>query len=299
MAVLSEAAVGSIGGGMLEYMAIQRARTLLEQGATRHRLISFPLGPDTQQCCGGVVTLFFEPVTETVARAMGELKSHLESGALIATCLGADRKQVFPTTDCRNDAWLEERDGQPWLIETAHRHRFTVALFGAGHVGSALVHALALQSCRVLWFDPRPEQFPQRLPVQVRTDARENPASAVPELPPGALVLVMTHRHPLDYEICRSALRRDDLGFVGLIGSASKRNRFAAQFRRDGLGEASIDRLVCPIGIPGIKGKEPPVIAASVVAQLLQVAERDQPAPEKRQGISEAEADATPVADVF
>jgi xanthine dehydrogenase accessory factor len=105
----------------------------------------------------------------------------------------------------------------------------------------------------------------------VRTDAPEREIDAAP---PGALVLIMTHSHPLDYSIAAAALRRADLCFVGLIGSATKRARFASQAKQLGLSEDEIARLVCPIGLPDIRDKQPSVIAAGVAAQLLIARER-------------------------
>jgi xanthine dehydrogenase accessory factor len=84
----------------------------------------------------------------------------------------------------------------------------------------------------------------------------------------------MTHSHPLDYSIAAAALRRPDLGFVGLIGSATKRARFASQAQKLGISEQQIARLVCPIGLPDIRDKEPSIIAAAVAAQLLIERER-------------------------
>jgi xanthine dehydrogenase accessory factor len=105
----------------------------------------------------------------------------------------------------------------------------------------------------------------------VRTDEPEREINAAPQ---GAFVLIMTHSHPLDYSIAASALRRSDFGFVGLIGSVTKRARFASQARQLGLSEDQIARLVCPIGLPDIRDKEPSVIAAGVAAQLLIARER-------------------------
>lgn len=149
------------------------------------------------------------------------------------------------------------------LIEREAAGRPVVALFGSGHVGRALVAALAALPCRVRWADAR-GAFPEASPANVRIVA-----DRVAEVPAGAYVLVMTHSHPLDLDLVEAALRRDDLAWVGLIGSETKRHRFEGQLRARGLAQAAIDRLVCPIGIRGIDGKEPGVIAASVAAQLL------------------------------
>jgi xanthine dehydrogenase accessory factor len=161
------------------------------------------------------------------------------------------------------------------FVEQFGELRTTLFLFGAGHVGRAVVLALSQLPFSVRWIDSRADHFPNYAPanvISVRTDRPEQEIEAAPE---GAFVLIMTHSHPLDYSIAAAALRRGDLGFVGLIGSATKRARFASQALKMGLSERQIAALSCPIGLPGIKGKEPSIIAAGVVAQLLIERERN------------------------
>ncbi len=152
--------------------------------------------------------------------------------------------------------------------------RKTVLLFGAGHVGRALVLALAPLPFAVRWIDSRADQFPQYAPanvVMVRTDISEQEIETAPA---GAFAVVMTHSHPLDYAITAAALSNANFDFIGLIGSTTKRARFVSQARNLGISETQITRLVCPIGLPDIKGKEPGVIAAGVAAQMLIECER-------------------------
>jgi xanthine dehydrogenase accessory factor len=145
-------------------------------------------------------------------------------------------------------------------------------VFGAGHVGRALVLALAPLPFAVRWIDSRDDAFPAHIPANVTPVRSSDPEAEVARLPADSLVLVMTHEHSLDLAITAAALSR---GFrhVGLIGSGTKRARFEKRFRELGIAEERIRALVCPIGVPGVTGKEPAVIAASVVAQLLQVRE--------------------------
>jgi xanthine dehydrogenase accessory factor len=151
--------------------------------------------------------------------------------------------------------------------------RFQLGLFGAGHVGRAIATLLAALPCRVRWVDEREAEFPATPgPAHIeRVTSDDLPAEVASPAatPPGACVLVLTHSHALDLEIVHAALRRPDLRFVGLIGSRSKRARFEHRLRERGIAPAAIERLVCPIGLPGIAGKEPEVIALAVVAQLL------------------------------
>ena len=156
-----------------------------------------------------------------------------------------------------------DREQVQAMLERDQAGRPLLAVFGAGHVGRAVVNAMAPLPCRVAWADPRAELLaaapPGVLPGSVE----------MATLPPRSFVLVMTHSHPLDLDLVDAALRRDDLAWVGLIGSQTKRRRFEGRLRARGLTDQRIARLVCPIGIRGIKGKEPQVIAAAVAAQLL------------------------------
>ena len=154
--------------------------------------------------------------------------------------------------------------------------KYQVALFGAGHVGAALVNILAGTSdCRITWVDSRAGQFPGELPPNVEARLSDNPVAEVGNLPGQAYCLVMTHDHQLDQDLCEALLRRDDLAFLGLIGSATKQRRFSQRLREKGISERQLERLTCPIGIPGIGSKEPGVIAVSVAAQLLKIISAD------------------------
>jgi xanthine dehydrogenase accessory factor len=154
------------------------------------------------------------------------------------------------------------------LFEVLRPPKLQIALFGAGHVGKALVKLLADLPCRVNWIDPRPEALPTSLPPNIIPLRTAQPAQAVATLTPGSVVLVMTHDHALDFEIVAAALSRSNLQTVGLIGSDTKRARFASRLTRQGIDPR---RLICPIGLPGIEGKEPAIVAISVAAQILQL----------------------------
>jgi xanthine dehydrogenase accessory factor len=157
------------------------------------------------------------------------------------------------------------------LFETLLPPSWHVALFGAGHVGKALVNLLADLPCRVAWIDAREGEFPEALPPRVRRIVTDAPEDAVADLPAGSDVLVMTHSHQLDFQVVEAALRRGDLAYVGLIGSRTKRARFLSRLASHGRSEQEIARLTCPIGVPGVGGKHPAEIAIAVAAQLLQL----------------------------
>ena len=227
MLVSAAQAVGTIGGGHLELMAIENARTLLARvpgfdPVDRH----YPLGPALGQCCGGAVTLRFARLDARIAR---------------------DWPAVAP--------------------------RFVLQLYGAGHVGRAIVRLLAGIPCEVQWIDERENEFPAdiALPPHIERICVDPVEAEVDIAPAGACYLVLTHRHDLDMRIAEAILRRGDFGFLGLIGSQTKRARFRHRYEQRGIPAATLDRMTCPIGVPGIAGKEPDVIAVAVVAQLLQL----------------------------
>lgn len=161
------------------------------------------------------------------------------------------------------------------LFEPFAEPRSHLALFGAGHVGRALVRVLDGTRWRVLWVDERAEAFPAPAPDFVRVQITDEPTDLVPSLPAGCHCLVMTHSHETDFELIKALLARGDLGSVGLIGSKTKWARFRKRLVEVGIPEAAIARVECPIGLPGLAGKRPAEIAISVAAQLLQ---RQEPA---------------------
>ena len=148
--------------------------------------------------------------------------------------------------------------------------RFHLQLYGAGHVGRAIAALLAGIDCRVQWIDEREDQFPAGdSPPHIERVCVELVEAEVAVAPPGAYVLVLTHSHDLDLAITEAVLRRGDFGYLGLIGSQTKRARFLHRFEARGIAPEALARLQCPIGLPGIRGKEPEVLAVSVVASLL------------------------------
>ena len=149
-----------------------------------------------------------------------------------------------------------------------------VALFGGGHVGAALARLLAALPFSVRWIDSRDGVFPEQLPAQIDTEHSEPVQDAVAALAPGSRVLIMSFSHAEDLDIviaCLKRLReRDDLPYIGLIGSKTKWATFSHRLEARGFTPDELARITCPIGVPGITGKEPEVIAVAVAAQLLQ-----------------------------
>jgi xanthine dehydrogenase accessory factor len=148
-----------------------------------------------------------------------------------------------------------------------------VALFGGGHVGRAVVQALAPLPFALHWVDSRDEAFPTDLPEHVRTEHADPVHDAVRDLEPNSWVLIMSFSHAEDLDIVSACLQRHrelhDLHFVGLIGSQTKWAKFGRRLLERGHSETALKHITCPIGLPGITGKAPAVIAASVAAQML------------------------------
>lgn len=284
--VAEDIMVGSVGGGMGEQEAALRARALLKGGPRRCHEALEPHG-STDKCCGGALELVFERLEGGDLAMLEVCRSHLaDGGALVLTPLEdpAAAKQAYPLAAAPADllavvkapataALTETPEGGLALVERLQDRRCQVWLFGAGHVGQALARALQPLPFQLTWVDDRRELLPASASDALRPLYSPAPAREVEHIPAGAFVLAMSHSHGLDFEITEAALRRDDFGFVGLIGSAAKKAQFLKQSREHGLDETALARLVCPIGLPTIRGREPAVIAASVAAQLLQAAE--------------------------
>ena len=295
MIVTAKETIGTIGGGELEFQCTRTAAEQLqatgEPPAARF-VRCYPLGANCGQCCGGVVDIMYEYLPAVSAAWLYELqhKYDQKQPVVLATALSGDGgKHLVTEHECANfmqdsecpteiligarqllvaDGLAQQEDG--FLFEPIRQSNFNVAVFGAGHVGAATVDALSRLDCSIRWIDNRSKVFPRALPVNVTAVDTAEPAREVAAMPPGTCYLVMTHSHPLDQEICAQVLQRDDFAYCGLIGSASKRRRFERQLQKQGLSEDSLRRLTCPIGVPGIQGKQPVEIALAVAAQLLQ-----------------------------
>jgi xanthine dehydrogenase accessory factor len=265
---------GTIGGGAFEFAALEAANRALRSGRGPALRRSLALGPELGQCCGGrvewrVETFDKRDLEDLLALAIAE------SGAseTLSARLGTDGRVQRALGTSVGERRLAGLADESWTEPLGGLAR-AVYLFGAGHVGRALALALAPLPFAVRWIDPRRDAFPAHAPTNVTLIHAPEPAAELASAPDDALVVVMTHSHALDLEIVAEALRVERFGYVGLIGSATKRARFLSQMRAAGLTEVQLARLVCPIGVPGLESKEPAVIAASTAAQLLIVSEK-------------------------
>jgi xanthine dehydrogenase accessory factor len=288
MIVTVDALHGTVGGGELEYQAIDLARGIL-RGRGDRETKRFGLGADLGQYCGGAADLLLERVPRG-APWVGVAARWHDAGVpcMVVTPFDGEARllvQAGETWGSLGDAALDAQAtetarsllakggretvpitlaaGLTALFEPLQPSDFNVVLFGAGHVGRALVRVLGPVPCRVTWVDSRAGEFP--------ADA---PAAEVAAARAGSYFLVMTHSHALDYEIVGGVLKRGDFAFCGMIGSQTKRRTFENGLAKHGVPPDRLPRLTCPIGIAGIKGKEPGTIAVAVAAQLLEHRER-------------------------
>lgn len=285
---------GTIGGGHLEWKSIGIARSMLERGAEGEvQFDRLSLGATLGQCCGGVVDLWLERF-DAADRAFIEealaasrcvqpmairtvIESRVEGDASGARArLVRTLCSVEPESAPASRAIVERSaDGRTTLLERIDPQGTPLWIFGAGHVGSALVRTLADLPLVITWVDSREEEFtarfPHGLPGHVTALLSESPAEEVRAAPAGAYFLVLTHSHDLDYDICRELLKKGDFAWAGLIGSKTKAAKFVHRFERHGFTKEQIGRITCPIGVDGIDSKLPAAIAVAVAAQVLQV----------------------------
>jgi xanthine dehydrogenase accessory factor len=270
MLVRAHDIVGSVGGGQLELLAIDAARRMIDDKAVRPDLMRYSLGPDLGQCCGGAVRLLLEPLGKTDRRWLTQWQAQASSEEARLLLTSADgAKQWVEASQAEDGARIAEA-GRNWqVIETVRRTSQPLWLFGAGHVGRALTRVLAELPFKVTWLDSRFDGFPAEIPAGVERVVAPRLADKVDGAPPATIFLVLTHSHQLDLEICDRVLRRGDFAFLGLIGSATKKARFLRSLKDRGHSAAALERLVCPIGLAQIPGKQPMAIAVAAAAQLL------------------------------
>jgi len=304
MIVTADRLIGTIGGGHLEWKATEIARRLLG-GDDVEALQRFPLGASLGQCCGGLAQLLFEPVAATAPWLEALAQQSPDVACVVVTsahgAAGSD-KLIVTVDGCTGSLGAPELDraatqaartllrdgGTTRLAEIGDATATTclldplgpcdwhIVLFGAGHVGQAIVRAMAEMPCRITWVDSRDAVFPASVPVHTTVVATDVPEAEIDAAPAGAHFLVMTHSHPLDQALTERILRRGDYAYFGLIGSASKRHQFERRLLARGIAPAQLATMTCPIGVPGIDDKRPAVIAIAVAAELVQQYEKQQ-----------------------
>ncbi|MFZ4478809.1 MAG: xanthine dehydrogenase accessory protein XdhC [Rhodoferax sp.] len=209
-------------------------------------------------------------------KAMAEARQRLSDGqgdALLRYALGPTLGQC-----CGGEVQLRFEpvavtDIEALRLRLAAAHQ-PLALFGGGHVGRALVDVMARLPLAVTWIDSRDEIFPASLPSTVNCQHSDPVQAAVASLEPGSRVLIMSFSHAEDLDVVAACLARQrlraDLPYVGLIGSQTKWATFRRRLGERGYTPQELGWVTCPIGVAGISGKEPEVIAVAVAAQILQ-----------------------------
>jgi xanthine dehydrogenase accessory factor len=275
MLVWDDRFTGTIGGGSLERQGLDQARKLLTQETRRHALQDYPLGPLLGQCCGGRVRLLVERIDgaslawlEDAARACEahqafRLQADIEGGDLersVQPAAGQDPADNSPRTPIPEVRRLSE------LLQPT---RPKLVIFGAGHVGQAVARAFAPLPFDLEWLASREDLRPEAGGTHAEILSEDDLEACIEAAPPGALFAIFTHSHDLDYRLTRAALAKGDFGYLGLIGSRTKRARFDSRLKADGITGEQLARLTCPIGIQTLKSKAPAVIAVALAAELL------------------------------
>jgi xanthine dehydrogenase accessory factor len=264
MIVTASGTIGTIGGGQLELRAIDQARATLDRPPGTWRVQDYPLGPLLGQCCGGRVRLLVEHVDPAAADWLAQAVP----GAIFTHAFAPDRVSRLPverTTPTALSARGPRPDPGSQIVERLDPPGRPLFLFGAGHVGRAIAARALGLPLALQWFDTRAEAAEQPGVALVDPASIE---TCLADAGSDAAILILTHDHGLDYRLVAAALRTQ-AAFVGLIGSATKRARFLSRLEKDGFDDAARARLTCPIGLAGIAGKEPEVIAIAALAQLL------------------------------
>lgn len=293
MLISENATAGTIGGGNLEHQVTLRVQASFADASelTTAEIVRFPLGPGLGQCCGGSVEVGFHLLDAAQQSELRDVLTNIANqpvsqngrwlmlpvAGLAGTSAVAD--QNSPQSAMLANGFGTARggivaiNGAETLCLRLDEALTPIWIFGAGHVGQAIVNALSPLPFDIHLVDSRDAYLDAVKGNNIHICQSDRPELEVADIPSGAHVLILTHNHALDFDICRAALMRGDLGFVGMIGSQTKRARFVRRLSDRGLGSVEIGRLTCPIGIQGITGKQPVVIAASVAAQVLSVRE--------------------------
>jgi xanthine dehydrogenase accessory factor len=267
---------GTIGGGHLEFEAIQVARDFLK--AAEHQptvqIRQLILGQDLRQCCGGAVQLWLERFTLadlTLLQSAAQAARSSDRAMLESAFDGLHvTRRLFVAPSPAPVRFTSDSAHAGTLLERLRAPGQPLWIFGAGHVGQAIVRALSDLPFDITWVDSRAGVLPASLPENVFALEEPQPSGLLAEAPEDAMFIVLTHDHALDYSLCHAILQRDRFAWLGLIGSESKAARFRSRLRKDDIAPALIEKLVCPIGVTGIESKAPAAIAIAVAAQLLQ-----------------------------
>ena len=290
MTVSQDSFIGTIGGGALEFEALREARKMVQDYSIegtdlwRRETRNYPLGPGLGQCCGGFVQLLFEPLGMS---ELEELKNFHDDVNILLRPLTSGQPWEFSATrkDHHSNWPLPVRcrvrelhaGARPrkaaligdWYIEPLKTELQPLFLYGAGHVGRAVIKVFEDLPFKIYWIDTGQDRFPDSVPETVEQLVAVEPAEVARYAPAGAWHIVMTYSHRIDFDICHVVLQTGAFGYLGVIASKTKRARFIKRLRDLSIPESLIAQLEAPIGLAGLEGKEPAVIAVSLAADLL------------------------------
>lgn len=258
---------GTIGGGNLEHNCIHFALNMLGDDAQNFHLEKHLLGPDMGQCCGGAVTVLIEKFNPKMQSQVQNFADAEAKGKFLARVLLADNAITREFTD--GDTEQLGLTGTNQIIEEFGQPNLPIYLFGAGHVGRALMLNLAVLPFDVTWVDSRKSEFPSAVPANFKKIYLDKPHEILATAPSEAQIIILTHDHDVDFDIAFTALAMNRFDYVGMIGSKTKKARFKSRFKAAGLDKPLADKLNTPLGIAGISSKKPSAIAISIVAEIL------------------------------
>ena len=259
MLVYKNQIMGTVGGGELEYQAIETAQCGLSQSGFKRSIRLYALGPSLGQCCGGAVNLMFEWYGNESRSILAALNS--ETAAFTEHEIAGQRipKLCLKLSDAKTNSCINLQLNPPYV---------DVFLYGAGHVGRAVVEIVKHLRCQLYWVDTQENRFPEIIPMGVTKICASSPGHIAAHASENSIHLVMTYSHQIDYDVVTCLLRNGHFARCGLIGSETKAARFRSRLLNAGVASEQIERLVCPIGLCEIQGKAPFQIALSIAGQL-------------------------------
>lgn len=272
MAVTCDAVIGTVGGGVLEYAALHKARDMLSLSSTSPQWIQRAHVRDHPRASGGVcggeqtVLLYrcltaesalFQTLADAAVLNEPRLFTLSKEGAGISAASCADPAVCYTQGDAWQYRELCDRTLRAYIV-------------GAGHVGQALAKVLDLLDFKVTLIDERPlailsQHSDMTWPYMLM--AYDDIDSAVPE-GSNHYVFIMTHGHQRDALVCAKLLPRH-FAYVGVLGSQTKVAQLKASLLKQ-LPETCLQRLHAPMGL-AINSHSPAEIAVSIGAELVQI----------------------------
>lgn len=266
--ITQEGQSGSIGGGALEYQATHIAREALTDlpasGFVRF-VRTFALGPDLGQCCGGNLQVLFECFAPAALAHLAALQ--LAAPQAYRHDLNSQKIATPYQDDMMGQSFLYDKASST-LIMAAKTALTPLYIYGAGHVGRALIDVTNALAVERIWVDSAPSRFPEVAPADVTIAPAKDMTQIAAHAPEGAYHIIVTYSHQFDEAITHRLLAKGVFGKIGLIGSVTKKARFAKRFLAAGIAQDAIDRVQCPVGLPDVRGKAPAHVALSIAGQI-------------------------------